>query len=39
MAVELILESKGHFDPNLLKAFQRCHNNFDRVFLDHPDER
>jgi putative two-component system response regulator len=39
MAVELILESKGHFDPNLLNAFQRCHQNFDRVFLDHPDER
>jgi response regulator RpfG family c-di-GMP phosphodiesterase len=39
MAVELILESKGHFDPNLLKAFQRCHQNFDRIFLDHPDER
>jgi response regulator RpfG family c-di-GMP phosphodiesterase len=39
MTVELILESKGHFDPNLLNAFQRCHQNFDRVFLDHPDER
>jgi response regulator RpfG family c-di-GMP phosphodiesterase len=39
MAVELILGSTGHFDPNLLKGFERCHQSFDRVFLDHPDER
>jgi response regulator RpfG family c-di-GMP phosphodiesterase len=34
-AMQVMLEaSPGHFDPNLLEAFRRCHADFERVFKE-----
>jgi putative two-component system response regulator len=36
VAVQLILRSSGQFDPSLLRVFERCHQQFERVFSDQP---
>ena len=38
-AVEMMLAgSRGHFDPQLLEAFQTCESEFDRIFRTYPEE-
>jgi response regulator RpfG family c-di-GMP phosphodiesterase len=38
-ALQVILGSEGQFDPALLQALQRCHQQFERVFKDQGEGR
>src|SRR5262249_1753049 len=32
-----VMEQPGSFDPHLLKAFQKCADRFERIFVEYPD--
>jgi putative two-component system response regulator len=34
VALQMMMRSSGQFDPSLLRVFERCHQQFERIFSE-----